>query len=362
MTHPADTLFQPFTLGDLSLPNRIVMAPLTRNRASHDAEAPRPLNAEYYAQRASAGLIISEATQISRQGQGYAWTPGMFTPAQREGWRGVTTAVHDKGGRIFAQLWHVGRISHVALQENDAAPVAPSAIQAQAKTFIPSGFVETSMPRALETHEIPGIVADYRHAAEVAKAAGFDGIELHAANGYLIDQFLKDSSNKRTDEFGGSIENRTRLALLVVDALLQVFPRSRLGIRLSPATVNDATDSNPQQLFGHLVAELSRRGLAYIHLIEGATGGARDALAFDYAALKRAFSGAYMANNGYTRAMAMAAVAEGRADLVAFGRPFIANPDLVARLLADAPLNPLVQATLYGGGAEGYTDYPALAA
>lgn len=362
MTQSTDTLFQPFTLGDLGLPNRIVMAPLTRNRAKHGTEAPHALNAQYYAQRASAGLIISEATQISRQGQGYAWTPGMFTPAQREGWRGVTTAVHAKGGRIFAQLWHVGRISHVALQENGAAPVAPSAIQARAKTFIPSGFVETSMPRALETHEIPGIIADYRHAAEVAKAAGFDGIELHAANGYLIDQFLKDGSNHRADEFGGSIENRARLALRVVDALAQVFPARRLGIRLSPAPVNDAADSNPQALFGYLAAELSRRGLAYLHVIEGQTGGARDAVAFDYAALKAAFGGAYMANNGYTRTMAIAAVAEGRADLVAFGRPYIANPDLVARLAADAPLNALVQATLYGGGAEGYTDYPALAA
>ena len=362
MTSPTESLFRPVMLGDLRLPNRIVMAPLTRNRASHDAEAPQALNAEYYAQRASAGLIISEATQISRQGQGYAWTPGMFTPAQREGWRGVTAAVHAKAGRIFAQLWHVGRISHVALQDNGAAPVAPSAIQAKGKTFISSGLVDVSMPRALEAHELPGIVADYRHAAEVAKEAGFDGIELHAANGYLIDQFLKDGSNRRRDEFGGPIENRCRLALLVVDALLQVFPATRLGIRLSPATVNDATDSNPQALFGYLVAELSRRGLAYIHLIEGQTGGARDALAFDYAALKQAFSGAYIANNGYTRAMAMAAVDEGRADLVAFGRPYIANPDLVELLAANAPLSPLVLATLYGGGAEGYTDYPALAA
>ncbi len=362
MSPQAKTLFQPFTLGDLTLANRIVMAPLTRNRAEHGTEAPHALNAVYYGQRASAGLIISEATQISRQGQGYAWTPGMFTPAQREGWRGVTKAVHDKGGRIFAQLWHVGRISHVALQENEQAPVAPSAIQAKAKTFIPSGFVETSMPRALELAEIPGIMADYTHAATTAQAAGFDGIELHAANGYLIDQFLKDGSNHRSDAYGGTIENRMRFALEAVDAILKAIPANRLGIRLSPAAVNDAADSNPQALFGALVEALSRRGLAYIHLIEGQTGGARDALPFDYGALKRAFAGAYIANNGYDRAMAMGAVAEGRADLVAFGRPFIANPDLVARLAADAALNPLVQATLYGGGAEGYTDYPALPA
>lgn len=361
MSPHAKTLFQPFTLGDLTLANRIVMAPLTRNRAEHGTEAPHALNALYYGQRASAGLIISEATQISRQGQGYAWTPGMFTPALREGWRGVTKAVHDRGGRIFAQLWHVGRISHVALQENGQAPVAPSAIQAKAKTFIPGGFVETSMPRALELAEIPGIMADYTHAATTAHAAGFDGIELHAANGYLIDQFLKDGSNTRGDAYGGSIENRMRFALEAVDAILKGIPANRLGIRLSPAMVNDAADTDPQALFGALVEALSRRGLAYIHLIEGQTGGARDALAFDYGALKRAFAGAYIANNGYDRAMAMAAVAEGRADLVAFGRPFIANPDLVARLAADAALNPLVQATLYGGGAEGYTDYPARA-
>ncbi len=362
MAKPDETLFQPFTLGDLTLANRIVMAPLTRNRAEHGTEAPHALNALYYGQRASAGLIISEATQISRQGQGYAWTPGMFTPAQREGWRGVTKAVHDKGGRIFAQLWHVGRISHVALQENGAAPVAPSAIQAKAKTFITTGFVDTSMPRALELSEIPGVIADYAHAATTALEAGFDGIELHAANGYLIDQFLKDGTNQRTDAYGGSIENRIRFALEAVDAILKVTPANRLGIRLSPAMVSDAADSNPQALFGALVEALSRRRLAYIHLIEGQTGGARDAVAFDYGALKRAFSGAYMANNGYDRAMALAAVAEGRADMVAFGRPFISNPDLVARLAADAALNPLVQATLYGGGAEGYTDYPPLAA
>ena len=365
-----DSLFQPMTLGDLTLPNRIVMAPLTRNRAEHGTDAPHALNAEYYRQRASAGLIISEATQISREGQGYAWTPGMYTQAQLAGWRGVTAAVHGAGGRIFAQLWHVGRLSHTALQEGGAAPVAPSAIQAKSKVFIETGLADTSMPRALETSEIARVLADYAAAARMAGQAGFDGIELHAANGYLIDQFLKDGTNQRTDEYGGGIENRARFGLEAVDAILAVHPANRLGIRISPAPVQDAADSDPQALFGYFVEQLGRRGLAYVHVVEGTTGGERTAGALDYAALKRAFQrpssdtlpGAWMVNNGYTRGMALNAVADGRADLVAFGKAFISNPDLVERLRHDAPLNPPNQATFYGGGAEGYTDYPALAA
>lgn len=355
-------LFQPFTLGDLTLPNRVVMAPLTRNRAEHGTDAPHPLNAEYYRQRASAGLIITEATQISREGQGYAWTPGLYTPAQLAGWQGVTRAVHEAGGRVFVQLWHVGRVSHVDLQENGAAPVAPSAIPAGVKTFIPSGFAETSMPRALETAEIPRVIEDYVAATRMAGQAGFDGIELHAANGYLIDQFLKDGSNQRTDQYGGSIENRARFGLEVVDAMLKLQPANRLGIRISPAPVMGAADSDPQALFGYFVEQLGRRGLAYVHVIEGSTGGDRTAGGLDYAALKRLFPGAWMVNNGYTRQTAMDAVAVGQADLVAFGKAFIANPDLVERLRQDAPLNTPNQATFYGGGAEGYTDYPALAA
>ena len=355
-------LFDPCMLGDLTLPNRIVMAPLTRNRAKHGTDAPHALNAEYYRQRASAGLIITEATQISREGQGYAWTPGLYTPAQLAGWQGVTRAVHDADGRIFVQLWHVGRISHTALQQGGAAPVAPSAIQARAKVFIETGFADTSMPRALETAEIPRLLGEYAAAATMAGQAGFDGIELHAANGYLIDQFLKDGSNYRTDQYGGSIENRARFGLAAVDAILAVHPAKRLGIRISPAPVMDAADSDPQALFGYFVEQLGRRGLAYVHVIEGVTGGDRTAGGLDFGALKRAFPGCWMVNNGYTREMALDAVAAGEADLVAFGKPYIANPDLVERLRANAALNPANQATFYGGGAEGYTDYPALAA
>jgi N-ethylmaleimide reductase len=363
MTHDAAALFSPFTLGDLQLPNRIVMAPLTRNRATPGTDAPRELNALYYTQRASAGLLISEATQISQQGQGYIWTPGVYTDAQVAGWRKVTDAVHAAGGRIFIQLWHVGRISHVSLQPGGKAPVAPSAIRARTKTFIASGFAEVSEPRALETGEIAAILADYAHAAEGAKRAGFDGVEIHAANGYLIDQFLRDGSNKRSDAYGGAIENRARFCLEVVDAITRVWSKARVGIRLAPASpANDIQDSNPAALFGHVVTELDKRGLAYIHIVEGATGGPRDSLPFDYAALRRSFRGAYIANNGYDRAMAIEAVASGAADLVAFGRPYIANPDLVERLRADAPLNAVVKETLYGGDAKGYTDYPAMAA
>ncbi len=356
-------LFQPFDLGDLPLRNRVVMAPLTRIRATAGTEAPNELMAEYYRQRAGAGLIVSEASQISQQGQGYIHTPGIFSDEQVRGWRLVTDAVHQAGGRIFIQLWHVGRVSHVSLQPGGGAPVAPSALAAKTKTFIESGFVDTSVPRALELSEIPGIVADYVRAAAKAVAAGFDGVEIHAANGYLLDQFQKDGSNRRTDAYGGSIENRCRLTLEVVDAIAKVLPPGRIGIRLSPVSpANDALDSNPQPLFNHLVGELSKRKLVYIHLIEGATGGARDVSPFDFGALRTNFAGAYIANNGYSRDLAVEAIASGAADLVAFGRPFIANPDLVERLRRDAPLNELDQKTLYGGGAEGYTDYPALTA
>ncbi len=362
MTSGSHKLFEPFTLGDLILPNRIVMAPLTRNRATHGTDAPNDLNALYYEQRASAGLIISEATQISQQGQGYAWTPGMYTRTQIDRWKVVTDHVHAAGGRIFVQLWHVGRISHVSLQADGAAPVAPSAIMAKTRTFTENGFVDVSMPRALEAGEISGIMADYAHAATNAAKAGFDGIEIHAANGYLIDQFLKDGSNHRTDQYGGPVENRARFGLEAVDAILTVFPKQRVGIRLSPVSpANDAITSDPAAVFGYFVSELSRRGLAYVHVVEGATGGPRDVAPFDYRALRRAFNGAYIANNGYTRDMAIEAVSSNAADLVAFGRPFIANPDLVQRLKMNAPLNAVVNATLYGGGAEGYTDYPVMA-
>ena len=365
------SLFEPIRAGDLQLANRIAMAPLTRNRSPE--AIPTDLVATYYAQRASAGLIISEATAISPQAQGYADVPGLYGTEQLDGWKKVTRAVHDAGGKIVVQLWHVGRVSHTDLQPGNAAPVAPSAIRAHTKTvLIKDGvptFTDTSMPRALDAEEIPGIVQDFRHAARNAIASGFDGVEIHAANGYLIDQFLKTGANQRTDDYGGSIANRARLLLEVTRAIVEEIGGGRTGIRLSPVTpANDIVDADPQPLFDHVVRQLAPLGLAYIHVIEGATGGPREVEGrpFDYAALKAAYraargKGAWMVNNGYTRELADAALANG-ADIVAFGRPFIANPDLVARLKANAPLNEVNRATLYGGGAEGYTDYPALSA
>lgn len=359
MTSSHDPLFEPFQLGGLALPNRLVMAPLTRNRAI-DGDVPGPLAATYYAQRASAGLLISEGSQISHEGQGYLRTPGIYTAEQVAGWRKVTDAVHRAGGRIFIQLWHVGRVSHVSLQANGAAPVGPSAIRANTKTFIEQGFADVSEPRALELSEIPRILRDYEQAARNAKEAGFDGVEIHAANGYLLDQFMKDGANKRTDAYGGSIANRVRLTIEATEAVLKVWDKGRVGIRLSPASVNDASDSDPQGVFSHVVAKLDALGIGYIHLIEGATQGDRNAVAVDYAALRASFRGAYIANNGYDRAMASEAVASGRADLVAFGRLYLANPDLVERFRLNAPLNEPDRATFYGGGSDGYTDYPAL--
>jgi len=356
----ATDLFQPARLGPLALPNRIVMAPLTRSRTGSRG-IPGPLNAEYYAQRASAGLIVAEATQISPQGQGYAFTPGIHDPAQIEGWRLVTETVHQAGGRIVLQLWHVGRISHPSLQPGGGLPVAPSAIRPEGKAFTESGFQDFVTPRALETSEIAGIVEDYRRATVHARAAGFDGVEIHAANGYLIDQFLKDKTNQRTDRYGGSIENRTRFLEEVTEAVVGAWNADRVGIRISPVSpANDIADSDPQPLFDHVVAQLNRFGLIYLHVVEGATGGPRDAIAFDFQALRQAFDGAYMANNGYDLALAQATLRAGRADLIAFGRPFIANPDLVERLRTGATLAELDRETLYGGGAKGYTDYPAL--
>ncbi len=362
MTHDPEILFSPFRLGDLELRNRIVMAPLTRNRATRGTDAPNELNAEYYRQRACAGLIISEAAQISKQGQGYIWTPGIYSDAQVEGWKKVTCAVHDAGGKIFIQLWHVGRISHRSLQPGGAAPVAPSAIRARTKTFIETGFVDVSEPRALSIEEIGGVIQDYAKAAANAKKAGFDGIEIHGANGYLIDQFLKDGTNKRSDAYGGPVENRARFALDVTDAILRIWDRRRVGIRLAPVSpANDISDSDPAKVFFYLADKLSARGIAFIDVIEGATGGARDYAPFDYLGLRKAFSGAYIANNDYTRELAIETLGEGRADLIAFGKLFISNPDLVERLKLDTPLNPYDQATFYGGDARGYTDYPTLA-
>jgi N-ethylmaleimide reductase len=361
------SLFDPVRIGAISASNRIVMAPLTRNRADA-GQVPSALAATYYAQRAAAGLIVSEATQVSAVGQGYLDTPGIFNADQVAGWRGVTDAVHARGGKIVCQLWHVGRISHVSLQPNGGAPVSSTARAANTKTSTAQGFEEVSAPRALTLEELPGIVAEYRHAARLALDAGFDGVEIHAANGYLLEQFLRDSINDRTDAYGGTRENRVRLPLEVVAAVVAEIGADRTGIRISPVTpANDAgQDSDARGLFEYFIERLAPLQLAFVHVVEGATGGPRDNVPFDYEALRRRFKegnpqGAWIVNNSYTRSMAIDAVAHGRADLVAFGRPFISNPDLVERLRLDAPLAPMNPATLYGGGATGYTDYPTLA-
>ncbi|HLP70262.1 MAG TPA: alkene reductase [Rhizobium sp.] len=354
----SNTLFEPTTVGDIPLANRIVMAPLTRNRAGAGF-VPGAMTAEYYAQRASAGLIISEATQISQQGQGYQDTPGIYTEEQIDGWRKVTSAVHEKGGRIVLQLWHVGRISHVNLQPNGGQPVAPSAIRAVTKTFVNNAFVDVSEPRALEIDELAGIVADFRKAAANAIEAGFVGVEVHGANGYLLEQFAKDGANVRTDAYGGSVENRARLMLEVTSAVAKEIGPERTGIRLSPVSpANGISCSAPQAQYDYIVDQLDTLGIAYIHVVEGATGGPRDVTPFDYASLRRRFSKTYIANNGYDLELATSSLANGKADLIAFGRPFIANPDLVERLKSGAPLAEMNPATLYGGGAAGYTDYP----
>lgn len=364
------TLFDSVRVGELHLRNRIVMAPLTRNRAP-DA-IPTALMAQYYTQRASAGLLISEATAISQQGQGYFNVPGLYGTEQLDGWKHVTRAVHAAGAPIVVQLWHVGRVSHTELQPGGGAPVAPSAITAKTRTVlmrdgVPT-FVETSAPRALRAAELPGIVHDYQAAARSAvETAGFDGVEIHGANGYLLDQFLKTGSNVRTDDYGGSIENRARLMLEVVRAVSGAVGGGRTGIRLSPVTpANDAHDADPQPLFEHVVRELATLHLAYIHVIEGATGGPRTVpdRPFDYAAMQAAYrraggKGAWMVNNGLDKALAERELADG-ADLVAFGRPYIANPDLVERLRRGGPFNTGDRDTYYGGGAKGYTDYPTL--
>lgn len=355
------TLFQPYDLGPITLANHIVMAPLTRNRAGAGL-VPNELAATYYAQRATAGLLITEATQISAQAQGYQDTPGIYTQAQIDGWRKVTDAVHAKGGRIFVQLWHVGRISHVDLQPGGAAPVAPSAIRAGSKTFVNNGFTDVSEPRALELQEIPGIIDDFRKAAANAIAAGFDGVEIHGANGYLLEQFLKDGANQRNDEYGGSVENRARLLLEVTAAVKDEIGAERTGVRISPVSpANAISCSDPQPQYDYLAEQLDALGIVYLHVVEGATGGPRDVSPFDYDALRRRFKNTWIGNNGYNLALASTQLAQGKADLFAFGRPFISNPDLVERLKTGAPLAPLNPETLYGGGAQGYTDYPSLA-
>jgi N-ethylmaleimide reductase len=354
-------LFEPYKLGPITLSNRLVMAPLTRNRAVPPGMVPSPLAIDYYGQRASAGLLVTEATQVSQQGQGYQDTPGIYSQEQIAGWKKVTDRVHERGGRIFVQLWHVGRVSHVSLQPGGGAPVAPSAIRAKTKTFVGGQFAETSEPRALELAEIPGIIDDFKRGAANALAAGFDGVEIHGANGYLLDQFARDGVNKRTDAYGGSIENRAKLMLEVSKAVTAEAGAERTGIRISPVTpANDTSDSNPQPLFDYIVDGLEALKLTYIHVIEGATGGPRDVAPFDYASLRKRFTRAYIANNGYDFELANKQLAAGAADLIAFGKPFISNPDLVERLKKGAPLNEWDKNTFYGGSAKGYTDYPTL--
>jgi N-ethylmaleimide reductase len=353
------TLFDPVRLGDIQLANRIVMAPLTRNRAVN--QLPGPLHVEYYRQRASAGLIVTEASQIRPDGQGYFDTPGIHSPEQVAAWRLVTDAAHAAGGKIVIQLWHVGRISLNRLQPGGQAPVSSTSRAAKTKTYAAQGeLVPTDTPRALSADEIPQLVADYAHAARCAIAAGFDGVEVHSANGYLLEQFLKDSANDRTDAYGGSIENRARLLVEVMTAISEAIGPGRTGVRLSPVTPSNdvGQDSNPQALYAHVAERLAPRKLAFVHIIEGATGGARDVAPFDYAALRAAIGAPWMVNNGYDRTLALDVIANGGADAVAFGKPFISNPDLVERLRRDLPWAAFQKETFYGGGAEGYTDYP----
>lgn len=366
MSNTNDVLFQPYELGSLKLPNRVVMSPLTRSRSSQPGDIPNEMNARYYRQRAGAGLIISEATQVSPQGKGYAFTPGIHSREQIEGWRKITDAVHGAGGRIYLQLWHVGRISHTALQPDGEKPVGPSAIRAEgAMTFIStdSGMVDVSEPRALATEEMQDIVEQFRKGAQNAREAGFDGVEIHGANGYLLDQFLRSSSNHRTDEFGGSVENRMRLPLMVVEAVVDVWGKDRVGIRVSPtSSFNDMYDENPVETYGAFARRLNELGIAYIEVVEDSFQGnhaeGRPEDVID--AIQTGFKGSYIANGTYSAEEARQRINAGRCDLVSFGRPFIANPDLPERIRQNAPLNEWDENTFYGGDEQGYTDYPTL--
>ena len=348
------SLFDPLRIGDLDLPNRIIMAPLTRLRAG-ETHIPNALMAHYYAQRATAGLIITEATPVTPQGIGYQGVPGVWTKEQAEGWNLITRAVHDAGGRIFMQLWHVGRISDPSFHDGHP-PVAPSAIAAKGHVSLLRPERPYPTPRALDIKELPGVIEAYRTGAEFAQQAGFDGVELHGANGYLLDQFLQDGSNKRTDAYGGPIENRARLMLEAADAAISVWGRDRVGMHLAPrADAHDMGDSNRAATFGYVVKELDKRGIAFICAREHQ---APDSLGPE---LRKAFGGAYIANEGFTGESAQAALDAGIADAVAFGKAFIANPDLPARLRSGAPLNDLIPTTIYSPDERGYTDYPSLA-
>jgi N-ethylmaleimide reductase len=378
VTHAArhtssERLFQHVRLGCYDLPHRIVMAPLTRSRARQPGNVPSPLNACYYAQRASAALIVTEATQVSMQGQGYAWTPGIHSREQVAGWRGVTEAVHRAGGLIFMQLWHVGRISHPRLQPDGMLPVAPSAIKPEGQAFVENDKGEGELvpfmtPRALALEEMPYIVQQYVRGARNALDAGFDGIEIHAANGYLLDQFINSTTNHRTDRYGGPIENRARLLLEVVAAVSQVWGADRVGVRLSPlGTFNDMGDADPETTFGYIAEKLSECGLAYLHIVNPATGALEQGIKPDAQALqmvdliRKKFQGTLILAGGFNQDTAEEWLEQGKADLIAFGRKFLANPDLPERFRQRAPLNADDPSTYYGGGAKGYTDYPTLA-
>ena len=349
-------LFEPFQLGDLTLANRMVMAPMTRNRANQNGIV-SPMMVTYYQQRASAGLIISESVPVSAEGVGYPGTPGIYTDAQVASWRRLTDAVHSAGGHIFAQLQHCGRISHPSLLPNYAAPVAPSALQPEGQAVTYSGMQDFVTPRALDISEIPGIVEQFKRGGEMAKSAGFDGVEVHGANGYIIDQFLRDGSNRRTDRYGGSVQNRMRLLNEILDAVCAGWSAQRVGVRLTPKnSFNSMSDSNPQGHFEYFVDQLSPRGLAYVHVLEGDMMTKNCSV--DYLALRSKFTGPYIANNGYDLERAKTAVRSGAANLVAFGIPFLSNPDLVRRYRESLPLNEVDPSTFYGGSEVGYTDYP----
>ncbi|WP_163995878.1 alkene reductase [Pyxidicoccus caerfyrddinensis] len=355
-------LLSPFRLGRLELKNRMVMAPMTRSRALVDGNVPTPLAVPYYTQRASAGLLITEATQVSPQGVGYIRTPGVHSPEQVAGWRKVTGAVHAAGGIIFAQLWHVGRVSHPDFHDG-RLPVAPSAIGYEGEVFTFQGKKRVVTPRALETGELPGVVEQFRRAAENAREAGFDGVELHGSNGYLLDQFLRDGSNQRTDAYGGSIENRARFPLEVAQAVVGVWGAERVGYRLSPQSFPYAgvTDSTPAETFTYMARELSRLGLGYLHVTEAVSGqGVPSPEQRISPLLRKAFQGAFIVNGGYEAQTGEAAIALGEADLVAYGVPFLANPDLPERFRHEAPLNPVDASTFFTGEEKGYTDYPTL--
>jgi N-ethylmaleimide reductase len=350
-------LFAPYQLGDLTLANRIVMAPLTRNRAAENGVVP-PMMVTHYRQRADAGLIITESTPISPQGIGYPFTPGIYTDLQVASWVRLTNAVHSAGGRIFLQLQHCGRISHPSHQPDNATPVAPSALRPAGQAVTYAGMQDFVTPRPLDTGEVATLVTQFQHGADMAKRAGFDGVEVHGGNGYIIDEFLRDGTNHRTDGYGGDAQNRMRLLNEVLDAVTGAWPAGRVGVRLTPEnSYNSMSDSGPQAHFGYFLGQLSTRGLAYVHVIEGDMM-TKSAGTVDYRALKSEFGGTYIANNGYDLERATSAVSTGGAELVSFGAPFLANPDLVRRYRENLPLNVPDPSTFYTGGETGYNDYP----